>query len=499
MSEVIILYGQSPSNQFMNRFVGPHRLATELRNANISTSVILGLGYYSLSEMTAMIETNIDDKTLVLGISTTFFVEYSPRNAHFPSRLYKFGDSYKNDIKEITNHFKIKYPQLKIVIGGPSARSKVTEDSQVDLFIEGYADNEFLNYILNLKNNNRIFYSSYHCNVPLISNLNNNFNFRNCMTTYISSDNILFGETLPLEISRGCIFKCKFCSYPLRGKNKNDLSYIKDENILYQELIQNYENHGTTSYIFVDDTFNDSQDKLELLYNIFKKLPFKIKFSAYIRIDLLYAYPKSIDLLKEMGICGAFFGIESLNPQSRKASSKGFNNDKLYETIRNVNNIWKDVFITSSFIYGLPYDDANTVQDWTTNIVFNSGLFDHHDLIFQPLYLVGPNNSTYTSDFDLEMDNYGYKFSPHSPYWVNSTTSFREMSNLSKHTNIECAKISRPFSSFYCSILLGYGLTTEEIKSLDSHNEIDINFVEDLTIKKYTEYFNKLVSYYNFS
>ena len=62
-------------------------------------------------------------------------------------------------------------------------------------------------------------------------------------------------KILPLEVARGCIFKCNFCSFPLNGKGKGeairDFSYIRDE------LIENYELYGIEDYWLTDDTFND--------------------------------------------------------------------------------------------------------------------------------------------------------------------------------------------------------------------------------------------------
>ena len=54
------------------------------------------------------------------------------------------------------------------------------------------------------------------------------------------NDCIQTGETLPLEISRGCIFKCKFCRYPYIGKTKNDFSKSIDN--VVEELEYNYNN-----------------------------------------------------------------------------------------------------------------------------------------------------------------------------------------------------------------------------------------------------------------
>ena len=488
MYELVILSGQAPSNQFMSRFAGPHRLATELRQNDISTKVIMGLGYYPTDELISMVDYAVTDKTLVLGISTTFFVEYSARFAMFPSRLYS-GDKFKSNIIEILKYYKTKFPKIKIVIGGPSARIKITDCSLVDLFVEGYADTILVNYIKNIKGiEKRIFYDTYHQGVPFLSNpLSQNFNFKESMIHYHNDDVIMTGETLPLELARGCIFKCKFCSYPLRGKSVNDDSFIKSTDNVYVELLKNYENFGTTNYIFVDDTFNDSMSKLLTLNDMIERLPFKINFAAYIRADLLHAFPESIDVLLNMGIKGAFFGIESLYDLARKAISKGFSTEKILKTLEIVNQKWNKVAMTSSFIYGLPGDTPNTITDWTDQIVFGSKIFETHDLIFQPLFLSN-KNATYASDFDKEMEKYNYRYVEGQKQWVNDVTSFAEMLEMTKRANLRSAEIKRPFSNFHCLTLMGYGLTFEQVMGLDSHNPEDIKFVEDMTIEKYKQY-----------
>ena len=448
----------------------------------------MGLGYYSIDELISLLKYVITSETQVIGISTTFFVEYSQRYAMFPSKLY-FGDKLLRELPLLINQIKGQFPNIKLVIGGPAVRTKLQDSSNVDLFVEGYADQILVDYVLNLKSNKSLFFTQYHQKKPLLTNASNeNFDFRNSVIDFHTDDNIFHNETLPLEISRGCIFKCKFCSYPLRGKSIKDNSFIKAENYIYDELISNYDKFGTTNYIFVDDTFNDNIEKLKLLHNTFKKLPFDINFAAYIRADLLNAFPESIDLLQEMGIKGAFFGIESLNPIARKASAKGFDSNKLLNTLEKVNVKWDNVVITSSFIYGLPNDSVDTIKDWTERVVFNSGIFDKHDLIFQPLFLQG-NTSTFVSDFDLEMDKYNYKFTHDNQVWANGITTFREMSNLAKTYNQKAAEIKRPFSSFHAVTLLGYGLSMEQILNMDSHSTTDIELVENMTIERYKKYY----------
>lgn len=79
-------------------------------------------------------------------------------------------------------------------------------------------------------------------------------------TIYEDEDAIVPGEALTIELTRGCRFRCKFCSYPLNGRKTND--YFRDQNSLYLELLQNYEKHGVTRYFFSDDTYNESTEKL---------------------------------------------------------------------------------------------------------------------------------------------------------------------------------------------------------------------------------------------
>ena len=115
---------------------------------------------------------------------------------------------------------------------------------------------------------------------------------------------ILKGETLPIEVSRGCIFKCKFCAFPLNGKSK--LDYLRDPILIKEELQYNYEKYGTTHYFLSDDTFNDSTTKVEQIHKVVTSLPFKIKFTTYLRLDLLHAHQEQISMLEEMGLASPF-------------------------------------------------------------------------------------------------------------------------------------------------------------------------------------------------
>jgi radical SAM superfamily enzyme YgiQ (UPF0313 family) len=485
--EVVFITGQSPSNQILSRFAGVHRLATELRNVNISTKVLIGLGYYDINDYIQLVDNFIDEKTLVLGVSTTFFVEYSTRYSNCHTTLYN-GQTHISDMQLICNWIKSKYPAIKIVVGGPSARKRIKDFKNIDLIVEGYADVLLKDYVQSIKERGRCspVLTTYN-GVPFISNpLGGDFDFRNSKILFEDEDGIMPGETLPLEISRGCIFRCKFCSFPLRGKSVSDNSYLKCEDNIKNELMRNYEKWGTTTYTFVDDTFNDSVEKLSNLHKIITSLPFKLKFSAYIRADLLHAYPETIDMMHEMGIVGAFFGIESLNDRARKTASKGFSAEKNLRVLETVNKKWTDTVITSSFIYGLPNDTPDTMRQWTEQI-FNCGVFDNHDVIVQPLYLLG-SEATYATDFDKEMDKHGYEYVGGGTQWTNTVTTFKEMVDMSEDTHRRLRDTVRPFGGFQFATLLGYGIPFEKLRMLNSNSVQDIDYIENLTKQKFNHY-----------
>jgi hypothetical protein len=215
---------------------------------------------------------------------------------------------------------------------------------------------------------------------------------------------------LPIEISRGCIFKCKFCAFPLNGKSKGE--WIKHHEILKDELIYNYETYGITKYIFADDTYNDSLDKITDLYeNVFDKLPFKLNFTSYLRLDLMHRFPESVEVLQKSGLKSAMFGIETNNGESAKSIGKGLEFQKQVEFIKKIKkNEFKEILTHSAFILGLPKDTKNSMESLKEFLLSDNNPLD--EWVCRPLALNPVNYSQhkkYFSEFDLNFEKYGYK------------------------------------------------------------------------------------------
>ena len=75
--------------------------------------------------------------------------------------------------------------------------------------------------------------------------INKTFSIETLGHKFIEQDCILPNETLPLEVSRGCIFKCSFCAFPLNGKTK--LDYLRSPEYIKNELGKKSKNSNDQS------------------------------------------------------------------------------------------------------------------------------------------------------------------------------------------------------------------------------------------------------------
>jgi radical SAM superfamily enzyme YgiQ (UPF0313 family) len=428
MSNCIIFAGgliTYEGQAIFNRNVGPYRIASSLQDAGYSVFVLDFCEAFDSTEIINVLKQHVNNETLWVGFSSTFYwPKFSDRLEN--NSIPMTEDSWKKDaLKEMyfnSDHSEIykiinfirENSNAKIIYGGAKAPyySMFQIDIEnIDYYVTGNADTSIIditNYLAGRKDKiEHLDNKTVHSNSYTEPNIQNNIG-----TYWYRKDfNILPHEGLPIELARGCIFKCKFCSFTHIGKKKG--TYIRDTEQIKDELLKMYEVHGTESYLFTDDTFNDDNDKLEDLHKVFTSLPFKPKFSSYLRIDLMNRFPHQIDLLTEMGIVGAFFGIETLEPDSAKAIGKGLHPNKVKDCLYKIHEKWKNkTNIESGFILGLPYDTLSYFYELTNWCLEKDNPIQA--IRFYPLRLfnhINPKeNRIDVSEFSLNPDIYGYKF-----------------------------------------------------------------------------------------
>ena len=335
-----ILFTDINGSLGVGKYAGAYRLATELRNNGNKVTVIDYMMAYTVKELKDIIKKHKRKNTEWVGFSSTFL---APRN--FDVFLNRFQTT--NKIKETTcigltkveadDLFDyIKSLGLKIYIGGSKVKNEFSNVENI------YGEGEI--------------------------KFNKNFDFTQSKINWTNEDNIFEGEHLPIEIARGCIFKCKFCSYNLNGKKLWE--FCKSPEVVKEELMENWIKFGTTGYMFCDDTYNDSPEKVSSFNDMIKKLPFEIEFSSYARLDLILSKPKTLPQLIESGMKSVFFGIESFNHQSGKFVGKGMHPDKTKQGLLDIKRQFPELQISLGFIAGLPYETKETLKDsvkWLKN------------------------------------------------------------------------------------------------------------------------------------
>ena len=188
---------------------------------------------------------------------------------------------------------------------------------------------------------------------------------------------------------------------------KKNLDFIKAAELLKEELQENYDNYGITTYWIVDDTFNDNEYKLNLIRDVVKQLTFQPIFWAYIRLDLLHS-KKQIDILYDIGIRGFYFGVETLNKKAGAVVGKGFDPAKQIESIRELRQRYGNtVQLHGSLIIGLPNEDEESVR-YTFDRLISQDI-PLHSFDFKPLMIDTINPFLWSSEFSKNYKDYGYK------------------------------------------------------------------------------------------
>lgn len=421
------------------RSIGPSKIANRLRQAGYRVQIINFATLFSYEDLRQLSDRFIGDQTII-GISTTFL----SNNTLTLSSLSQAVAFYKSKFS------------CKVLLGGPSPGlfSKVFS---ADFLIAGYAENKILE-LLNSVNNRMI-----------VKKINPSWEINSCSHRWHESDHVQPGETLPLEIGRGCIFKCSYCKFEMTGKKKGE--YVRDLSLIKDEIIFNYEKYKTTNYMIMDDTFNDDFTKIENWCRMVDELPFKIQYAAYCRADLLHRYQDLARELSRTGLRGAVLGIESMNSKAALSIGKSWSATKGKEFLPElIHNIFDKKSITQlNFIIGLPGDTEKNIWDW---------LFWCKDneipvAVAQPLSIrppkLFPTDSVY-SDFDKHAEDvYGYRFPyagrPHM--WESDDITWMAAQKLYKKTTDYITNNFCDFTwSSFASLSLGFEL--EDIKGTSS-------------------------------
>lgn len=158
-----------------------------------------------------------------------------------------------------------------------------------------------------------------------------------------------------IRTSRGCPFRCTFCTsrlyYGNRWRTRTAKSVIEE--------IREIKKMGINDIFFNSDTFTLRKDFVMDLCRMLKEENLEIKWFCNSRVDTIDR--EMAKVMKESGCWLIAFGVESGNPEILKNVKKGITLGKARETIKMVNNLGIESIVY--FIFGLPGETRETIRN----------------------------------------------------------------------------------------------------------------------------------------
>jgi anaerobic magnesium-protoporphyrin IX monomethyl ester cyclase len=271
---------------------------------------------------------------------------------------------------------------IPIVVGGPhpsAVKETVLKQCDfIDFVIYGEGENTFLELAKTLMNNGSIesvdgivfkYQGSIKINKPrlLISNLDD-IPFPalellgSSLKKYPGAYPVGAQPSIQIMASRGCPFKCSFCSNPVWGKKTR---FRSPESVLL-EIDWLQKNFGIREIFFVDDTFNLNRGWFEAICNgiISRKLNKKLIFKSPFRVNQNLVDENLLHLARQAGFWMIFFGVES---GSQRVLDEVNKNIRLQEIERAFKLTKKAGLRTyASFIIGHLSDTKDSIADTIT-------------------------------------------------------------------------------------------------------------------------------------
>lgn len=485
---MIVLFNESCNPP--ERTLGVYRIATVLRNQGIEVEVIDFISkwkFHKLMEYVQSIE-NVE----WYGFSTKFlepgkisiksiltakpkFQELQEKNSADDNGLFtKLSAHNENKLIDW-----IKQQNKPIVLGGPNADVVRHMTEKLDIICLGYSDNAILAVHDHLTKQTPLIYENY--NNMKIVDADKDYpvnDLSNLETWYADSDFVEEGEVFPIEISRGCIFHCAFCEYRHLGKKPG--TYIRSKESIKRDIVYRYEKFGSTKFLFLDDTFNDSIEKMQMIKDIRDETGIPFEFWSYGRLDLLAAQPDQVNLIPEIGWKEFTFGVETFNRVSGKAVGKGADPEKLKKFLLDLKERFPNIRMQINIIVGLPHDTEESVRETVDWFIENSHLTQNFRIT--NLSIRNPEGRLFSSKIAQNPEKYGYKI-----IGINQET--RLLRWETEHLNIKSSKklveelrvkIHQLISSKYKNRNF-IGLMSDEPLYIENADGKLINLREDIT------------------
>jgi radical SAM superfamily enzyme YgiQ (UPF0313 family) len=153
-----------------------------------------------------------------------------------------------------------------------------------------------------------------------------------------------------LVTTRGCKYKCRFCSTPIFSSQTDEISMAEIE-----RLLDIYRNMDIDYVIIADETF--LQDRVQAKRVIGSLHKRNMKWFCTSRADLLFGRVKE---LRENGLDGVYLGIESMQNVNLKVHKKGESTQTLIEVLNELKQ--SNVSASGTYMLGFNNDTVSSIM-----------------------------------------------------------------------------------------------------------------------------------------
>ena len=154
--------------------------------------------------------------------------------------------------------------------------------------------------------------------------------------------------------SRGCPFRCTFCSKSVFG---NRIRYRSTDNFL-EEIKECIGRWGIRDFRLEDEAPTIKTDNVRNLSEAIIRQGIAITWSCFSRVDTVDA--ETLRLMMAAGCYHVTYGIESSLPETLERINKRIDIDQAEETVRMTKEI--GIECKANFILGFPWEDADDMR-----------------------------------------------------------------------------------------------------------------------------------------
>ncbi len=316
---------------------------------------------------------------------------------------------------ELTDFIKDIQPELPIIWGGTHPTLypiQTIRDNNIDYVIAGEGE-KVIEYLLNLlktnskpikltdgllyKENDRIINTENHTS-PIDVNEMPDINYDLLTVEKLVKIMLLNGKTvrgLGILTSRGCPYKCAFCTVP--HLNTRKWRAIPPERVLniIDHVVKSYD----LNYIwFIDDYFFGNIHRFKIIMNGIIDLNLHIQWSANVRVDNFsdkLINDEMLVKLKQSGCYALHMGMESGDDNVLKIYNKGITTEQIENAVRKC--CAHGILPNGTFMMGIPGESTSSILK-TIKLINKLHQIDKENTVYAPgIYRPLPGGTLYQS------------------------------------------------------------------------------------------------------